>query len=446
VRRTAPRAAQDAAPLPLVSSAPQPPDSPDDPPVVVREKRPRPWGRRLAALTISTLLTFGLVEVGARVLGFQPLADVYSAPELFTQHDPELGWSLEPGAEGTYVGPRPFPIQFRAPVRINSAGLRDDELGPVPDGGRVLVLGDSIVAGFEVPAEQTYPSVVQGRLTEALGAPVDVVNAGVRGYGTDQALLLYRDRLRQLEADVVVLHLTANDPDDNVTLHRMRRPFGKPAFALADDGSLEPVGTPVPRYPRCSAVRLDDGFDVTRVDDGSARAACWLQANVAERSAAFSFVLSRLQGDPGLLGDLAGLGNAAGEQQRVTAEGPTGAAPPNTAPDAAPPTGDQRVPEAPVPDLPRDAPAHRLTSALVREIGEQVRADGAQFVVVAESTDLGGLDLESFAADGIPVLRTETVLGPDQSVMRFANDGHLNQRGHARVADLLTPALMERLR
>ncbi len=36
------------------------------------------------------------------------------------QHDPLLGWSHEPNAEETFVGPRPWPIEFETPVSINS--------------------------------------------------------------------------------------------------------------------------------------------------------------------------------------------------------------------------------------------------------------------------------------------------------------------------------------
>ena len=70
---------------------------------------------------------------------------------IFWQHDDLLGWTQIPGAEGIYVGPRPWPVEFRSPVAIDSRGLRGPELAPLPPGGyRIVMLGDSLVAGFEV--------------------------------------------------------------------------------------------------------------------------------------------------------------------------------------------------------------------------------------------------------------------------------------------------------
>ena len=60
--------------------------------------------------------------------------------------------------------------------------------------------------------------------------------------------------------DIVVFFHSGNDPVDNTTLHEMRRPFGKPAFSIAEDGSLELVGTPVPTYPMCSEYQLSSAL------------------------------------------------------------------------------------------------------------------------------------------------------------------------------------------
>ena len=146
------------------------------------------WFQKLALLAVTTMLCLVLVEVGFRLAGYQAIHAVYSKPELFWTHDELLGWVQQPGVRGEYVGPRPYPVEFRNTVRINSLGLRGPELSDVPAGGRrVLLLGDSQTAGFEVAEEHTYAALVEKQLTTDLGSPVQVVNAGVRGYGTDQA-------------------------------------------------------------------------------------------------------------------------------------------------------------------------------------------------------------------------------------------------------------------
>src|SRR5207248_1386228 len=124
--------------------APQPAPAPAG-----RRSRLRVWGQKLGLLAGSTLVCLLVLEVAFRIAGYQPIYSVYSEPELFWKHDARLGWVLQPGASGTYVGPRPFPIEFRAKVRINSLGFRGPEVTPVPPGGRrVLLLGDSQAAGF----------------------------------------------------------------------------------------------------------------------------------------------------------------------------------------------------------------------------------------------------------------------------------------------------------
>lgn len=392
------------------------------------------WLKKLVLLVTATVVTVGVLEVGFRVAGYDAVYDVYSKPEAFWQHDPLLGWSLEPGAEGEYVGPRPFPIAFRSQIAINEQGFRDDEIVPLPPSGhRILLLGDSQAVGFEVALEETYAALLERDLAERLGAPVQVVNAAVRGYGTDQAYLLYRERAAALNPDVVVLHATANDPEDNTTLHRMRRPFGKPAFALTPDGDMELVGQPVPDYPLCSAYRLDSTFHVQRIDDMRARAFCWVQTRLADHSALFSFVAARVQQNPQLLRAVYGLGTPQRQDEPVEAAPSAAASPPAAEPaPAAPPAG-----SVPPVDYPQ-----RLTSVLIAELAAAARADEAQFLLVGEA-DLELLDVASFAREAIPLVRLEPALTPGEGDVRFANDGHLTELGHRRVAELLAPHLAE---
>lgn len=391
---------------------------------------------RLAAMALAILICLSLLEVGFRVAGYEPIYKAYSKPELFWRHDALLGWSLDPGSRGTYVGPRPFPVEFRTPVRINSAGLRGAPLTPVAPGGkRVLVLGDSFVAGFEVAEGETYVSLLEQQLSSA--APVQVINGGVRGYGTDQAYLYYRERGRLLDPDIVVLHETRNDPEDNTTLHRMRRPFGKPAFAAAPDGSLQLVGTPVPEYPQCSAQRVDASGRAVRIDSGRSRAFCWLQTRLADHSAFLTFVTTRLQRNPALVKKVYDLGTPEGQAASPDA--------PAEAPEATPgPLASPSPPDGPTPPPPGDH-AHQLTSRLIRQLAADVKADGARMVLLAGDDELPQLDQQGFVADGVEVVRVDQAQPPGDRAAHFS-DGHMNALGHRRVADFLAPLLQAMLR
>src|SRR5262245_22139755 len=81
---------------------------------------------------------------------------------------------------------------------------------PAPAQERVLVaFGDSLTAGLGVPAEQSYPALLQERL-RAEGYPYRVVNAGVSGDTTAGGLRRVDWALRLAPA-IVILELGAND-------------------------------------------------------------------------------------------------------------------------------------------------------------------------------------------------------------------------------------------
>jgi lysophospholipase L1-like esterase len=371
---------------------------------------------RLAVALLAASLCVGVLEFAFRIVGYRPLYDLYSKPEIFWRKDPLLGWSQEPNATGTYVGPRPFPVEFHSRVRINSLGLRGPELTPKSTGSqRVLVLGDSVVAAFEVDEDQTFLALAARDLTARLRHPVEVVNAGVRGYGTDQSYLYFKERGRLLRPDVVVFVAASNDPDDNMTLHRGKRPFGKPAFALKSDGSLELVGVPIPDYSSCEAVRLDNEYRPTAMDTPTGRLLCGLQTRLSDHSALFTFAALRIQQNPQLMHRLFGL----------------------TAPEDAVKIGITSVGE-------HASQPSALTTALIRQLARAVRDAGARFLLAINDYDLVSLDSGALKTDQV-----ECVVFPpaaNSAAYQWKNDGHLNEAGHRRFAGLLEPELAKELR
>jgi lysophospholipase L1-like esterase len=155
---------------------------------------------------------------------------------------------MQPLASGRFVRP-----EFTAAVATNSLGLRDDEIvrEKPPNEIRILLLGDSVVAGFEVEREETLEAQLQTRLNRVQnGFSYQVINCGFRGYGTDQELLFLQTKGLALKPDMVILaFVPANDPENNVTIHTANRIFGKPYFTYAADSTLLLQGVPVPQYP-----------------------------------------------------------------------------------------------------------------------------------------------------------------------------------------------------
>jgi len=382
----------------------------------------RPPARRRLRLLAAQLTLAAVVfavcilvaEGGVRLLGYQPIWSLYSKPSVFWQDDPLLGWSHKPNSRGTYVGPKPWPVEFSTAVEINSDGLRGPDVAPVPEGGkRVLFIGDSMLAAFEVEYDKTFAALIGAELTRTLGVPVQVINAGVRGYGTDQSYLYFRERGSKYRPDLVVHIHSANDSRENTEVHRMMQPMGKPAFRLGGDGSLEPIGQPVPHYPVCSQYNVTPQFEIVRTDRFSQRLFCTVETTVLDYSALGTVVTYGLRRHPGLLA-----GIHVGAQPRaafVVKEG----------------MEDQST---------------SVTEALLRTLGAEVlRVTGRRLLVIGDDHNLGaGFDRQRIA-EHVDVFSYQDVWSDRQDEINFKNDGHFTELGHQRIARLVAPQVAERL-
>ncbi len=154
------------------------------------------------------------------------------------QLDPELGWIYASNYRGKLYS-------------SNSRGLRgkrEYSTSPPPGVLRVAAFGDSFVHANEVADEESWSA----RL-EKLEPRMEVLNFGVGGFGTDQALLYFERRAREFDPRLVVLGFSEVDYGRN--LNRFRRfrtatglPQSKPRFRISDraDGVLELLPNPFP--------------------------------------------------------------------------------------------------------------------------------------------------------------------------------------------------------
>jgi lysophospholipase L1-like esterase len=79
---------------------------------------------------------------------------------------------------------------------------------------RVVAVGDSITFGWELSEDEaTYPGKLQALMDrrEGSGRTVRVINAGVPRYTSEQVLRLLRERVLDLQPDLVVLCVGWND-------------------------------------------------------------------------------------------------------------------------------------------------------------------------------------------------------------------------------------------
>ncbi len=167
------------------------------------------WLKYLLWMLIALGVGIGLGEAGLRAVGFSYYWALYRRP------DPQRGWGPRPGAEGWQR------LEGKALVRINQAGLRD-RLRPVPKAPglfRIAVLGDSFAEAVQVPIEQTFWFILQDALNACdpfQGRKVEILNFGVSGYSTAQELLTLRHRVWPYQPDLVILaFFHGNDVTEN---------------------------------------------------------------------------------------------------------------------------------------------------------------------------------------------------------------------------------------
>jgi lysophospholipase L1-like esterase len=330
----------------------------------------------LSLLIISTLLALVLSEIALRILGFDPM---YVSPERdrFWKYDSVLGWAHQPGQNGIFETQ-----QFSISVRINEKGLRDRERSyeRQNDGERVLVLGDSFAWGYGVEESERFSQLLEASMG------VEVINAGVSGYSTDQELLWYQREGIKYETDLVILVLAGNDVGDN-DLQLVSTIYYKPKFVL-EDGKLIPTGSPVPKTG-------PQGM---------------LIYSVSQRSALAYFLIQRYF-------DVLAL-----YSKFKSNSAPADFAIPGTGMDA-------------------DSKPFQLTIALLDEMSKAAASRGAKFMIVTTDrwwerpTGETYPDfIQTLQAEGFLVLDVESMLGFEPEEMLIPDDGHWSRSGHEFVA------------
>ena len=328
----------------------------------------------VSLLFLSTLFALALSEIALRLMGFSPM---YVSPERdrFWKYDSLLGWAHQPGQEGIFETP-----QFRTVVRINKSGLRDRPHSYERQNNteRILVLGDSFAWGYGVEESERFSQLLEKSMD------VEVINAGVSGYSTDQELLWYRNEGIKYETDLVILVVTGNDVGDN-DQQLVSTIYYKPKFVLEDD-QLVLKGYPVPKTsPQGKFVY-----------------------SLSQRSALAYFLVQRYFDVRSSYGKIRG----------------------NSAPTSPSESAASR-PEDPF----------KLTIALIDEMRAIAKAGNAKFMVVTNSqwwNSRLGKNYDDFVADlranHFLVLDVESMPGFDPEEMLILGDGHWNQAGHKFVA------------
>jgi lysophospholipase L1-like esterase len=319
-----------------------------------------------------------------------------------------------PGRSGIYRR-----SEFAIPVRFNAHGFRGGEFAiPKPAGVfRVLALGDSVTEGMQVVEDRLFTTRLERTLAPA-GMRMELLNLGVSGYGTDDALDVLRRYGPELEPDLVLLGFTlGNDVRNNLL------------------------------QGHC---RLEEG-----------RLAC----EPLERLSRGRFLWKRWRSELANRSQLYQLWRAATDTHWSQREEARAGVAPGLDPDLAFAIDAHREPE---PEYLAQGLA--LTAALFEALGREAEALGAPLWVVVfptrDQVEDARWELFVRAADGAPLARA----GPQRAIARAARaaglevidplasflerarrealffqvDAHFSEKGHAAVAESIATALRAR--
>ena len=160
--------------------------------------------RKALFALILTAAVLGGVEVGLRLfVPREALLLEWERPNGLIATTEDGGVVTRPGMqEQRQDGPYPWR------VALDSTGFREDAdvtKEPAPGTLRILALGDSWMFGFSVDEGKTISDVLERKLTERMGRPVEVVNAGVFGSCAFDMLQHYRQLVDTYRFDGVLL-------------------------------------------------------------------------------------------------------------------------------------------------------------------------------------------------------------------------------------------------
>lgn len=158
--------------------------------------------KRLAAYGLQTVVASLLAVAASEAVvrswdGHQPLWRKNKLEFRIGQPDERLGWIPIPSGSTLARSGRGKLVHYR----IDAWGYRSAIEGSTPDPAApaLIVAGESIAFGHGLEYEDTFAAVLGKRLG------LEVVNAAVAGYGSDQAYLRLLDALERFQRPVVVL-------------------------------------------------------------------------------------------------------------------------------------------------------------------------------------------------------------------------------------------------
>ncbi|GAB5451650.1 MAG: hypothetical protein Hals2KO_19780 [Halioglobus sp.] len=178
--------------------------------------------QNLLLMTVSTVVTLLLIEGAFRLYssateasGLEALNRIAEKPAPGTKvtlgsmiqlsANPGIVYELIPDLSVVHLGQH---------VTTNAAGFRGPAVTEAKPAGtrRIVGLGDSVMFGWGVAADEAYPSVLAQTLNAVPGEPHwEFINTAVPGYNTAIEVEVLKEKGLRYQPDIVIVGFVAND-------------------------------------------------------------------------------------------------------------------------------------------------------------------------------------------------------------------------------------------
>jgi hypothetical protein len=175
-----------------------------------------------------------LLEVSLRMLFPEtaPKPRVILNQELAYQFNSDYLVSLKPAISNIYIT-----TEEMGGTQIlwttNSHSFRGKELKDKPD-VRIIVYGDSNIQARFSKLEDTFPFKLEQYLRIYTSKDIEVLNAGIIGFGPDQVLIRFRKDVDIYKPNIVVINVSAENDFGDIIRNRL--------FELDNAGKLVQTG------------------------------------------------------------------------------------------------------------------------------------------------------------------------------------------------------------
>ena len=177
------------------------------------------WLGRILLFLLGLVTAFAMLEILSRVF-WSRLSELEEVTSILfisradheNRQPPRFFW---PGQIGNVR-------EFSVEVLRNRLGFHDEEHPfPKPEGTfRIVFLGDSFTEAIQVPLEQTFPKIIERKLTEKMAFPVESISLGRSGAGTKKSHDILLETGIRFHPDLVLMQFLSNDLIDNTPMLR----------------------------------------------------------------------------------------------------------------------------------------------------------------------------------------------------------------------------------